>query len=209
LKSCVEYGIDTEPASCTSTDPHVNFCIHGTKIYSLDKNNSCRSRFKIEEPETGGSTVHYLELEDKKLNAVRLDGTDKKDSFSYTIEDIENYVLVDCDNGVCRQTQGYLKNNNIFNAFVGTKGGDRTEIIADGITNTDLNLCSAGHIGKLLSTKLGICIKSEKAALLTSTDKYLISGAATGTPFEDSNGVALKISNLYIIKDKFNSEGMN
>jgi len=120
LKPCVEYnksvfvdGFDPTN-SYVSEDTHVNFCIHGTKIYSLSEDNSCRSGFS-------------LKLSDDKLNVVKIDGKTKIDDLTTKIDDIQNYILVDCVRGVCRQTQGYLKNNNIVNAFVGTKGGDSSE----------------------------------------------------------------------------------
>ena len=222
LKSCAEYNINdfvarADPASCSDTGHHVNFCVHGTKIYSLNEASSCRSAFMIPVDGLPSTVVNYLELEDDKLNAIRLDGTAKIYDFGDTtkIDDIQNYILVDCVHGICRQTQGYLLYNNIINAFVGTKGGDNSESLkATGIDNTTNKECTNEHIGKFLDvtppSSSGVCIKAGKAAKLASNDRYLISNAVDGTPFKDSDGVALlKISDKYIIKDKLNSEGMN
>jgi len=142
-----------------------------------------------------------------KLNLVKVDGRGKivvVDIADAAVPDIVNYILVDCVSGVCRQTQGYILNFDIINAFVGTKGGD----------STIAGACEEGNIGKFLSGSSGVCVNAVTGqvttALLSPSGEYLISGAVAGTPFEDGKySVALKVAAKYIIKDKFNSEGKN
>jgi len=205
LKPCSEYGINSYPTSCTSTEPHVNFCVIGLEIYSLDKNNVCRSGFGSVSRRSP-SFDHYLSLENNKLNAVRIDGTSKIDIDTATtdIADIQNYILVHCDQGVCKQTQGYININSAVNAFVGTKSGSSANEFFTITSNPE-------DIGKVFIdvNYYGITVKSRAVvALANNVNPLIISGATTG-PFEDSDGVPLKITGKYVIKDMFTSGGMN
>jgi len=210
LKPCAEYnGSDfgaRASVTCRSDDMHVNFCIHGTKIYSIDSRNLCRSVFKVPKVGDMNTLVNYLELTDGTLNAVRTDGKSAVTNFSTAINDIGNYVLVNCYKGECKQTQGYLKTtDDHYYTFIGTVAGK----VADPVGSASGAGTCSGNVGKLFSDKK-ICVSESNSIGFTELNPYMIGYSAVNTPFTDMNyGFKLMINANYIIKDMFYSGGMN
>ena len=153
LKACIEINPEFNNVvvvPCESTQPHSKFCLHGTRIYSLDKNKACRANynFKLQD----NSVVNYLGLTDNTLSLVRVDAREEIHDFSVDGLDFRNYVLVDCVGGWCKQTQGYLIYGPEIYAFIGSNVGiDAANLVDAGITSDQL--CSSSgttNIGKVI-----------------------------------------------------------
>jgi len=162
----------------------------------------------------------------KTVNLVNTSNGKILTDFSGTINVALGYVLVDCEDGICKQTQGYVLDNAKVIAFAGAtvgvaaKGSDENkaifspdELIAD-------TGCLDNAIGKVYDIT-GVCIYYENPSTKLGVNfsntagdpikKYIINSSATGTtgtPFEsDYDYLAIKSGLRYIIRDEFNSEG--
>jgi len=131
--------------------------------------------------------------------------------------DPSKYIVVDCFNGKCKQTEGYILNNNAVFAFVGKNGGkkianDETFVRRNAIVEST-NCVSAGMIYNKNGGPSGICIGSGTGVSFNavSTPHLLIKEAAVkGTPFYDSiNNVPIKNGPGYIVRDYFFEDGGN
>ena len=197
FKPCKEYSPGFDPDTpCTSQDIHSKFCISGTKIFSLSKNNLCRANLSFELP-------------DNKLNLLNINGEEKYDNFSSSIEglseSIENYILVDCAEGVCKQTEGYLKNGDNIYKFVGTNGGEIVEYM------TVTGGCSINTVGKVQNDET-VCVNSSSFMAFGDLNEYMImkGEGAEGTPFKnDDYNILVKAGPNYIIRDTYYTDGMN
>ena len=179
----------------------MNYCIHtDKKIYSLDSSNACRSAFTA------------LELTDNNLNLVKIDCSVKIDETVIATETSDlvpaNYVLMDCVDGVCKQTQGYIIYNEKVYAFKGTQVGEAGTSYVSSADNG--GQCAATDIGKLLSGKGGICIGNSLGVNFNTAGNYLIldGSSAVGAFSGNTDSVAIKRKAYYIIEDQFNSKGI-
>ena len=153
-------------------------------------------------------------------------------SFGGTITVANGYVLVDCVDGICKQTQGYVLDNDSGGkviAFVGdgieavgvaAKGSNENKAKFSPDSITTIDGCADATIGKAYGIA-GVCIyfKSPSTKIgapfstidTTPVKKYIIDSSATGTagtPFESEHDtIAIKSGPRYIIRDEFNSEG--
>jgi len=133
-----------------------------------------------------------------------------------------NYILMDCMDGVCKQTSGYIVSGTNYYAFVNDGIAQKVDISKNGdyVKLNQINSCSDGSnssfddIGKIAinSNKIeGVCIaKNGGIEFKNDNKKYLIkstTGLGTKTPFEhvDVEYVPVKHSVQYIIRDKFDS----
>jgi len=138
-----------------------------------------------------------------------------KTNFGTAITINNDYVIVDCVKGICKKTEGYLKNASTMYAFHGTKNGvaaTADEYVKDSFTKTntinEADKCTEkSYIGRLYNTDAGVCL-GDKIGLAfdgSNENRYIINGAAESakdTPFEGTV-VALKVGADYIIKDLF------
>ena len=147
----------------------------------------------------------------------KVDGSVKTD-FSRTIPGLaatpSNYVVVECLYGRCKQTQGYVKNGNAVYAFVGENGGKKTENVQDfvGASAIDASSCSGTNGGRLIKDNEGICYPASGQTVKFEDSEginIMMEGtAAANTPFEDKvNGISIKQSANYILKDAFYTKG--
>jgi len=113
----------------------------------------------------------------------------------------EDKVLVDCVDGICAQTQGYIKNDGKMYVFIGEESGVIVKRSLVGGSS-----CSSNTIGKLINDKSAVCISSGKSIAFEEEedDHMIMKGAAVeGTPFENVNEIkAVKHSANYVIIDK-------
>ena len=129
-----------------------------------------------------------------------------------------NYVLVDCMDGVCKQTSGYIVSGTNYYAFV----DDGFAVVVDTTAGTTfvssknaVESCAVGDIGKFAANAGvidGVCTKVNGGVKFEKDNKkYLITtgtdGLGENTPFVHANGeyVPVKHSLQYIIRDKFDS----
>ena len=120
--------------------------------------------------------------------------------------------------GVCKQTQGYVKDKSktivFYEEEVGApKNKEGLNVVATIESNNPIN-CKLSDIGKLYddTTVLKICIEEGKEVTTKNVGNYLIknglSADKNGSVFGGvSNSIALKVKSNYIIRDKFNNEG--
>ena len=140
-------------------------------------------------------------------------------AFSDIVVDItDNYVLVDCLDGICKQTQGYVKDkekSNKIYAFVGT-GNANVATVAPYINANvdDYNDCGDGTVGIVINntTKSGICYGNDSAGIMFGEGEsryiFLKGKVAKKTPFADrKNSVVVKRNAKYIVKDQFYNAG--
>ena len=115
-------------------------------------------------------------------------------------------VLVECVEGVCRQTQGYLKNDEKVYAFIGEEA---TEVVGKGLVGGES--CSTRAIGKLLKSMDAVCINNGKSVNFENAEyKYVIleGVGVKDTPFEEEKSIqVIKRSQYYIIRDNFYTAG--
>jgi len=126
-----------------------------------------------------------------------------------------NYLVIDCYDGECKRTQGYVKNESNVYAFV----GDSTGVNISGnqkfngpTTKSNCASGDAGNVGQVITDKNGVCYGngSSEIRFENTNDKYIIlKGAAKkGTPFEDAkNAIMIRHSANYILKDQFSFGG--
>jgi len=132
------------------------------------------------------------------------------------INNVGNFVIMDCEDGICEQINGYVKdsNNNVY-AFIDNKVG---KLVSDGIT--DENNCGNGtggtnNIGKFIANGGGICINKRKKVEFKKeskeNDKFIIfndTPAMENTPFRDTeNTILIKNHPNYIINNMFCNGG--
>ena len=146
---------------------------------------------------------------------VAADGTIKTD-FTETIN-LTTYVIVDCKEGVCRQSNGFVKNNNVMYAFVKEITGavvNAEDNFIGGATLTGETKCEDANAGLLYNDKKGICINKEKGIDFADDDnEYMILKGKTftsGNPFAETANVNIRIkrSANYILKDSFYTSGL-
>jgi len=109
-----------------------------------------------------------------------------------------DYAVVDCKDGKCVQTQGYVVNNR--NAFVFKDGEDG--VIAR--KKLKVSSCSADQVGKLLSDLSGVCIGNGSSVMAFADGaEYIV---MKGTAFDEfADILPLKSTANYIIRDYFYS----
>jgi len=130
---------------------------------------------------------------------------------SKTVAISDGYILVDCVDGVCKQSQGYVVDggkNGI--AFKGSNNGEAT---ADN-TKYEIAECSSDSEGKIVSTT-EVCIKgrvnTDERVIAklgeTNIGKHIMIGAGANTPFSnvDNYAVPIKHGYNYAIVDMFES----
>jgi len=128
----------------------------------------------------------------------------------------ENNVLMDCVEGICMQTTGYIKNGSTIIAFVGEKGGtDGTTSVFKSNKSGTIN-CDKDTVGMLISSANAVCLGHGDTAAsgkgvefgATITNEYLIvrGTGAVGTPFRDDKyDVPIKTNVNYIVRDRYYS----
>jgi len=147
---------------------------------------------------------------------VNNDGTIETD-FTKSI-DLSTYVIVDCKEGVCRQTTGYVKNSNHVYAFAGESEGTLVSNEAKfigGPAIASADDCASAYYGCLYGTNRGICINNGKGIAFGDGDDngYMILKGKTyvsGNPFEEAAKINIRImrSGNYILKDNFYTSGL-
>ena len=131
---------------------------------------------------------------------------------------LTGYVIVDCKEGVCRQTTGFVRNNNVLYAFaeeaVGAQVVSEKKFIGDN-TLIDETKCEDENAGLLYYDKKGICINKGKGIAFGDDDEneYMILKGKTyieGNPFEEATKINIRImrSANYILKDNFYTSGL-
>ena len=127
-----------------------------------------------------------------------------------------NFVMMQCLGGRCKYTQGYVKNGDAVYAFVSEEGGKKTENVREfvGERAIDESSCGDSNGGMLIKDNEGICYPATGQTIKFeySEDIYIMmeGKAAAKTPFEDKdNGIPIKQSVNYILKDVFYTEGKN
>jgi len=126
-----------------------------------------------------------------------------------------NYFVIDCYDGECRRTQGYVKNESNVYAFVGENTGvniSGNQKFNGPTTKSNCASGDTGNVGQVILNKSGICYGNESSDIPfgNTDDKYIIlKGAAKkGTPFEDAqNSIMIRHSANYILKDQFYNGG--
>jgi len=142
----------------------------------------------------------------------KVDGTISNESDIDTNTDLadhpENYVLLQCQDSDCPNTQGYVISNEKAFAFVYEK--EATSASNNEYKTADEN-CGAGSYGKLVSDNSGICISTGKKMDFNSSQAVymMMKGVGVaGTPFENKYDILpLKRSTSYIIRDQFYTNG--
>ena len=142
-----------------------------------------------------------------------------------SMEATKQYKLFDCQEGNCRQTQGYvIKEKGSIYAFVGKNFGEtivgNPEISVNENNPIDATKqCGSSYYGKVYAYYMndpnslyGICIDDEYGIDIgeNKKDKFLMlkGTAAAETPFEDeSNDIVIKRGVGYIARDQFFSSG--
>ena len=127
------------------------------------------------------------------------------DNNSVNIED--GYLLFDCVNGICKQTEGYIfKGENEWIAFKDSEIGERVG------TNENYVLsgedCVRGNNNGLINIKnKGVCYAGNIISLSEGGGKQLIVSADSKTPFnpnkENFCNTPVKYGEKYFIVDKF------
>jgi len=110
------------------------------------------------------------------------------------------YILLDCINGICKRTSGYILVDDTQYAVFEESN------TASPIAGVSVSSCE-GNIGKVIDSNGGICIKAGGGVSYKDDNKRFIiksSTGFTGTPFENStNNAIIKRGIKYIIKDLF------
>jgi len=131
----------------------------------------------------------------------KVDGTYTTDFTEELSINDEGKVIVDCLDGVCFQTQGYIRNNGITYVFNREESGVE---VNEGLIGG--SSCNSESVGKLLTGESAACITSGSSiAFEDDDDDYIImnGSAVEGTPFENADEIkAVKRSVNYIIIDK-------
>jgi len=176
----------------------VNDIVEGTPFENPDYSISIKSGENYIIKEKFNSSVNLV----KSSNGFSI--ADLKTANGDLTLNPSDYIIFDCLKGNCVQTVGYVVNDSKVFSFVGTNGG--VEVTSSGVSS-----CSAGAIGKLLSSHNKICISSSKDIELKNTNiNMIIQGkAASGTPFESNEeSVQIKSSENYVVKDNFVGNGV-
>lgn len=127
--------------------------------------------------------------------------------------DLRDYkLLVDCVDGVCKQTAGYINGSDTILSFINNESG------VDGYKRSDNGgACSSSAGGKYHDNggtppiPLGLCIKDNLPVLFTddnSVKNTLLYDDVSGTPFEvgkEGDVILVKHGTRYAIIDKFDS----
>jgi len=149
----------------------------------------------------------------------KVNGTPTSD-FDSAINDLSstpsNYVLVDCVDGKCKQTNGFvLVGEDSAYAFAGDSGTGSTAIngsskIDKYVFDSVSSNCDEANIGKISSSREFICMNGGRVELDSNNVEYIMlrGKAAIDTPFYDSiNSIPLKRSSRYIIRDQYYTGG--
>ena len=143
--------------------------------------------------------------------------------FAGALKDVRGKVIVDCVEGVCKQTQGYIRDGStkpLGYAFVGEKVGAATAnvpVFEGSGTIAAATGCISTSVGQIITDGTagvtGICygVGSNEIKFETGTARNIIlkGMAVPGTPFADRvNAVAIKRSANYIIRDRFYTAGI-
>ena len=124
---------------------------------------------------------------------------------------------MDCVEGKCKQTKGYVVvgTDSIF-AFAGDAGtgitavNSNTKVGAYVFDNSILSGCQNTDVGKISSFKGFLCMNGSGILLDSSNIEYIVlkGTAAAGTPFYDTtDNVPLKRGSRYIIRDQYYTGG--
>ena len=149
------------------------------------------------------------------MNLVKTDDGTLITDFDDTIDLAIGYVLVDCIDGICKQTQGYVKDSEKVIAFVGENNGinadDDNNKVQFYSSNNIANCDNKNKIGYIKNGKGSICLNgiAEEVTFSDDNKRFLIlyeNDIPTTTPFYVENeNVPVKHGERYIIVDKFNS----
>ena len=122
------------------------------------------------------------------------------------------YILVDCVDGICKQTQGYVV-DGIKKGIVFKGSSNGVATASNGIYES--NVCVSGEDGMIISGNSGVCIKGAAAPaspvianfVESEIRKHIIENAVNTTPFysEVSTMVPIKHGINYAIVDMFES----
>jgi len=131
------------------------------------------------------------------------------DTFSSTLTSAD-YVLVDCVEGDCKQTQGYIKENRKIRVFIGDNGfsslGKDYDENNKGPTEV-VNCAAESNVGKLSGEHnlKGICIGNGMSLDFAEDEveitNHIIMAGAENTPFHGD--FVVKRGTRYIIRDMF------
>jgi len=196
LKACKDLypKFSVNPVAGTN---HDRYCIGGHFIYSINSNGAVRSQISYTQivPD-----IHLVDIH-SNTGVVVDDPTSLNDHPEY-------YVLIDCNDSECKQTQGYYKSTDIYK-FVGITTGRKEEPSVGGIVDNNIDddgKCVDNNIGKVFGSKASICSDNGIKIDFSDDDKnyHILNGAASGTPFGDEGLVVLKVTASAIVKDKFN-----
>jgi len=114
-----------------------------------------------------------------------------------------NYYIYDCEEGVCKQTQGYLKKGNNIYKFIETNVGEAT---SETVAKEDDCIINS-NIGELV-TDGGVCYDEQKKVLFKEGDDMELileeTAAVAGTPFAGVSGaVPIVHDDSYVVVDKY------
>jgi len=116
--------------------------------------------------------------------------------------------------GKCRQSSGYIVNNDNIIGFIGNDAGKDKSYLDEAGVNADVTQaseCIKDHVGKYYTDAVfgtSVCITVGCSINMERPGNYMImAGAAiAGTPFvEDEYEVPVKGGKGYVVRDKFNS----
>ena len=144
-----------------------------------------------------------------------------KNDKSYTNDftedlDLTNYKVVECDDGICKQTQGYIKKSDgSVYAFVSTNNGISAAVPTFvGSTTIDKpEKCTEDYVGMLYNINKGVCVSAENGIAFADagTEEHrmiLKKTAVSGTPFNDrKENIPVRVTGNYILKDQFYNGG--
>jgi len=137
-------------------------------------------------------------------------------------DNYQGYILVDCVDGICKQTGGYIK--SITSGTSGRKRNNQPIIILYAFYENDKtkkaesstyksnvenkNDCTDRMIGQLLNDNNSICIENNiNVSFGKGNERYIILSskhAIADVPFKDTtNNIILKHGEEYIINDLF------
>ena len=120
---------------------------------------------------------------------------------------ISNYGLYDCNGGICKETEGYIKVYGDKVYQINSTGSNGAAYIASSVKE-DAD-CNEDTIGLVVSDNSGICyMYGVSLKFGEKTGLYMIMGGAAYTIFEhEKDGYLVKSEGDFIIKDQFTDEG--
>ena len=126
-----------------------------------------------------------------------------------------SYAICDCEDSICKQTYGYVLNNDNIIKFIEDVNnglGASSDLVAYGVK--EASGCIKDHVGKHFTDddgKISVCITVGHAVNFEDLGNYMmINGSAVkDTPFEvaDKSSVPIKNGYGYVVRDQFNESG--